>query len=255
MEHSRFLECLGADYARLRAVAPLDLTAGVPSCPGWTVADLTRHVATVYLHKSAAMREGAEPDAGWPPKELADEDPVALLDRAYAELRNEFATRGPEDRAGSWYTPDQTVGFWIRRMAQETVIHRIDAELGTRQPIAAVPNDLAIDGIDELLNVFVAYSVKAWADYFKDILATSPGRTFVVRTDGSAWQIRTAPALFEVSDGPPTSPPDVTISGPPTAVLRNLWNRESANETSQVSVEGPGAAIEVLRRCIVTATQ
>jgi hypothetical protein len=30
------------------------------------------------------------------------------------------------DPAGSWYTPDQTVGFWIRRMAQETVIHRID---------------------------------------------------------------------------------------------------------------------------------
>ena len=66
-------------------------------------------------------------------------------------------------------------------MAQETVIHRIDAELGTRQPVAPVPADLAVDGIDELLKVFVAYSVTEWGDYFTDILAGSPGRTYTVR--------------------------------------------------------------------------
>jgi hypothetical protein len=54
------------------------------------------------------------------------------------------AGRKPEDPAGSWYTPDQTVGFWIRRMAHETVIHRID----------------------ELLKVFVAYSVAERSGYF-----------------------------------------------------------------------------------------
>ncbi|HKH56652.1 MAG TPA: maleylpyruvate isomerase N-terminal domain-containing protein, partial [Propionibacteriaceae bacterium] len=128
MEYSRFLDCFATDFARLRALVPTDPAAAVPSCPGWTVADLTRHVGEVYLHKTLAMREGVEPEP-WPPKELADEEPLALLDRAYADLINEFATRKPEDPAGSWYTPDQTVGFWIRRMAQETVIHRIDAEL------------------------------------------------------------------------------------------------------------------------------
>ena len=70
MEYSRFLDCLAADFARLRAVVPTDPTAAVPSCPGWTVTDLTRHVGEVYLHKTLAMREGAEPDP-WPPKELA----------------------------------------------------------------------------------------------------------------------------------------------------------------------------------------
>ena len=60
-------------------------------------------------------------------------------------------------------------------MAQETVIHRIDAELGTGQPGSVlVPSDLAIDGIDELLKVFVAYSVAEWSGYFTVILA---GRT------------------------------------------------------------------------------
>jgi uncharacterized protein (TIGR03083 family) len=254
MDDARFLECLAADFARLRAVVPTDLSAAVPSCPGWTVADLTRHVGAVYLHKIQCMREGAEPDP-WPPQELADEEPLALLDRAYAGLLEEFAAHRPEDPAGSWYTPDQTVGFWIRRMAQETVIHRIDGELGTGQPVAPVPADLAVDGIDELLKVFVAYSVDTWGDYFSEILAGSPGRTYTVRTDGAAWRARTGPGLFVVEDGAGDDTTDVTVSGPPMAVLRWLWNREGPGEPSGVTVEGAPEAVEELRRCIVTATQ
>jgi uncharacterized protein (TIGR03083 family) len=254
MEYSRFFECLAADFARLRAVVPIDLSAAVPSCPGWTVADLTRHVAEVYLHKTLAVREGAEPDP-WPPAELADEEPLALLDRAYAGLTGEFAARKPADPAGCWYTPDQTVGFWIRRMAQETVIHRIDAELGTGQPVAPVPADLAVDGIDELVKVFVAYSVAEWGDYFTPILAGSPGRTYTVRTDGAAWRVRTGPGLFAVEEGAGVGAADVTISGPPAAVLRWAWNRESPGEPSGVTVEGAPEAVGELRRCIVTATQ
>lgn len=254
MEYARFLDCLATDFARLRAVVPNDPTAAVPTCPGWTVADLTRHVGKVYLHKTLAMREGAEPDP-WPPIELAEEEPLALLDRAYAGLRDEFAARRPEDPAGTWYTPDQTVGFWIRRMAQETVIHRIDAELGAGQPVAPVPADLAVDGIDELLTVFVAYSVGEWGAYFTDILDGSPGRTYMVRTDGAAWRVRTGPGLFVVEDGAGGATAETTVSGPPAAVLRWMWNREGAAEPSGVTVEGTPEAVEELRRCIVTATQ
>ncbi len=254
MDHARFLDCLAADFARLRDVVAIDPSAAVPSCPGWTVEDLTRHVAEVYLHKTLAIRDGAEPDQ-WPPPELANEEPLALLDRAYAGLRDEFATHKPEDPAGSWYKPDQTVSFWIRRMAQETVIHRIDAELGARQPVAPVPADLAIDGIDELLKIFAAYSVAAWGSYFTEVLAGSPGRTYTVRTDGAAWRVRTGPGLFAVEDGAGDNRSDVTVSGPPMAVLRWVWNREGTGEPSDVKVEGPAAAVEELRKCIVTATQ
>jgi uncharacterized protein (TIGR03083 family) len=253
MERSRYLDCLADDFARLRAVVPLDLTAPVPSCPGWTVADLTRHVGEVYLHKTLAMREGAEPEP-WPPAGLADEDPVVLLDRTYAGLIGEFAAREPGDPAGSWYAPDQTVGFWIRRMAQETVIHRIDAELGTGQPVAPVPADLAVDGVDELLKVFVAYGVAEWGEYFAGILAGSPGRTYAVRTDGAAWQVRTGPGLFIVEDGAPDGAADLTVSGAPAPLLRWMWNREGDGEPSGVTVEGSAEAADELRRCITTAT-
>jgi uncharacterized protein (TIGR03083 family) len=254
MEHARFLDCLAADFARLRAVVPTAPTAAVPSCPGWTVADLTTHVGRVYLHKTLTMREGAEPDP-WPPEGVADEEPLALLDRAYAGLLDEFAARKPEDPSSTWYAPDQTVGFWIRRMAQETVIHRIDAELGAGQPVEPVPADLAVDGIDELLKVFLAYSVAEWGDYFTDILAASPGRAYAVRADDAAWQVRTGPGLVAVADGAGDAAADVTVSGPPMAVLRWVWNRESAGEPSGVTVDGAREAVEELRRCIVTATQ
>ena len=150
MENARFLECLAADYERIRAVAPGNLDRLVPSCPEWTVADLVQHVGAVYLHKVATMRAGAI-QSPWPPAGLNDEEPVALLDRAYAELIEEFARHAPEDFSPTWYDPDQTVGFWIRRMAQETVIHRLDAELAADLPVAPIPDDLAIDGIDDTL--------------------------------------------------------------------------------------------------------
>lgn len=252
MENSRFLDCLAADFTRLRAVVPTNLTAAVPTCPGWTVADLTHHVAEVYLHKTEAMRKGVEPEP-WPPAELADEEPLALLDRSYADLRAEFAARRPEDPAGSWYTPDQTVGFWIRRMAQETVIHRIDAELGTGQPVAPIPADLAVDGIDELLKIFVEYSIAEWSSSFAEILAGSPVRTYTVRTDGAAWRVRTGPGLFSVADGADDSA-EVTVSGPPAALLRWVWNREGPGEPGDVTVQGPPDAVAVLRRCITMAT-
>ena len=52
MENERFREYLSADFARMRAVAAgADLSATVPSCPEWTLADLLRHVGAVYLHK------------------------------------------------------------------------------------------------------------------------------------------------------------------------------------------------------------
>src|SRR5690348_1874291 len=251
MEFSRYLECLASDFERLRSVARSDLAAAVPTCPEWTVADLTRHVGQVYLHKTESMRHGEEPEP-WPPRELEEEEPLALLERAYAELTHEFATRRPEDAGGGWYTPDQTVGFWMRRMAQETVIHRIDAELAVRAPVASVPPDLAVDGIDELLKVFVAYSVENWSSAFKDVLTDSTHWTYTVQTDGAAWTVRTAPASFKVEDGADVRP-DVKLSGAPTAVLRWVWNRES--QASEVTLEGPPAAVHNLKQCIAIATQ
>jgi hypothetical protein len=78
MDNQRLRECLGADFGRLREVAAgADLGAPVPTCPGWTMTDLLRHVGEVYLHKTECMRLGRDPDP-WPPEGLADEPPLEL---------------------------------------------------------------------------------------------------------------------------------------------------------------------------------
>lgn len=258
MENVSFLECLAADYERIRAVAPGNLDRQVPTCPEWTVADLLQHVGKVYLHKAAIMRDGAEPSP-WPPPGLGDEEPVALLDRAYAEITEEFNRRDPGDFSQTWYDPDQTVGFWIRRMAQETVIHRIDAELAADTPVAPIPDDLAIDGIDELLKTFVAYDVTKWPEDHAETLAESPGRSYTIKTDGVQWLVETAPATFTVSGGPAMTPAtdtisDTTITGPPTALLRWAWNRTTPGEPPSLTIEGNRDLTE-FRRCVVTSTQ
>ncbi|MER5952051.1 maleylpyruvate isomerase family mycothiol-dependent enzyme [Streptomyces sp. NPDC001904] len=254
---ARYLDCLAADFDRLRSVATAaDPGAVVPSCPDWTVADLVRHVGQVYVDKTHAIREGAETE--WPPKGTADAEPFALLDRAYADLREELTTRDPGDPAGGWYAPDRTVGFWIRRMAQETVIHRIDAELAAGQQIAPVPEDLAVDGIDELLKVFTSYAVSEWPDYFTDTLAGSPARTVDVQalgTKAAAWRVGIGPAGFTVEDGPGDGPADLTVSAPPAALLRDLWNRRRPAEPSSVTATGPKEHLRQLRACLTIATQ
>ena len=202
MEDSRYLECLAADYGDLRdAASAAELTANVPSCPGWTVADLVRHVAEVYLHKVTLMRTGEEPRE-WPPPSLAAEAPLAALGRAYGALRAEFRTRGPGQPAPTWYDPDQTVAFWIRRMALETVIHRIDAELAAGLPVTPVPDDLAADGVDEVLKRMLAYGSVTWPEDFAEMegehLASADGRDEITVAAGqAAW-----PAATVISPGP-----------------------------------------------------
>ena len=265
MENSRFLECLEADYRRIREIVPGHLDERVPTCPDWSVDDLTWHVGMVYLHKATAMREGAEPE-NWPPDYDDDASAIELIDDAYRQLAAEFAVHDPGEASSTWYGPDQTVGFWIRRMAQESVIHRVDAELGAGVTVSPAPDDLAVDGIDELLKVFVAYSVSEWADHFTEALKDSPARTYLITADATAaspsvsWLVRTAPGQFVVEGGPGEEAtgavtPDVTVSGTPTDVLRWAWNRETPGEPSRVTAGGDADALAEFRRCVVIATQ
>jgi uncharacterized protein (TIGR03083 family) len=269
MENSRYLECLQKDYLRIREVVPGHLAARVPSCPDWTVADLVRHVAQVYLQKVELMRHGKDP-AVWPPDGFGQQDPLKLLDQGHTELMSEFKARSARDATKTWYGPDQTVGFWIRRMAQETVIHRIDAELGAGALVAPVPDDLAMDGIDELLTVFVGYAFDEWPEDFTGILRNSPGRSYLIRADPAgqlpsvSWLVQTAANRLTVEGGTgqlndQTRSPDVLVSGTPAAVLRWAWNRESPGthpgQASSVVIAGNPDALAEFHQFVAAATQ
>jgi uncharacterized protein (TIGR03083 family) len=250
MDNQRLHDCLGADFGRLREVASsADLGAAVPSCPGWTMADLLRHVGEVYLEKSECMRLGRAPDP-WPPEGLAGEPPLELLDRSYAALTEQFATHRPEEHAFTWYGPDQSVGFWIRRMAQETVIHRVDAELAAGSQVAAIPADLAADGIDELLVIFVQYGTTNWLEEFPELTGLGGDRLVSVATPQRSWLLRLTPTGAWVAEPGPDHP-RVTVEGPAPEVLLRLWNRGGQAAT----VAGDEETVAMLHKVLVTSTQ
>ena len=250
MDNQRLSDCLGTDFGRLREVAAdADPGAAVPTCPDWAMADLLRHVAEVYLHKTECMRLGRDPDP-WPPEGLAGEPPLELLDRSYAALTAEFAARRPEEHAFTWYGPDQSVGFWIRRMAQETVIHRVDAELAAGAQIAAIPDDLAADGIDELLVIFVQYGTTNWLSYFPELTGLTSDHAVSVVTPKRTWLLRLTPTGAWVAEPGPDQV-RATVEGPAPEVLLRLWNRGGQGAT----ITGDEETRAVLRKVLVTSTE
>lgn len=114
-----------------------------------------RHTAIVYLHKAETIKTGRRPSHGWPPVNIGSLPPQALLAHAYAQLVEQFDSREPGDPAETWVAEDQTVGFWIRRLTHETVIHRFDLEDALGAPTTPLDPELAVDGVDEVLTVML----------------------------------------------------------------------------------------------------
>ena len=239
---------LNSEYDRLRLVAT-DLEAPVPSCPEWSVDQLLRHVATVYRHKVVAMQTGLQPQ-DWVP-DFSTEPALDLLDRAYQELNAEFDARAPDAPAWTWYAPDQTVGFWIRRMAHETAIHRYDAELaaGLTTPVV---NDLAADGVDEALTVILTddgdiRAISEVADLSGVTNLDLP--TIEVRNGARSFFVRpTLEGVFVDATGEAAT----TIEGVPSDLLLWLWRRADADT---LKVTGDPSGVAVLSRLMETATQ
>jgi uncharacterized protein (TIGR03083 family) len=251
MDFSRLLRCLEDDFVLIRAaVMTADPTARVPSCPDWSVAELARHMAEVYLGKAECIRLGAFPD-DYPPGVL-DPDPLISLDRAHAVLTGQFSAHSPADPAATWHEPDQTVGFWIRRMAQETLIHRVDAELAAGRPVSPIPDDLAFDGIDEVLRLFLGYGSTRWLDDFGTLLDEPDERAVSVSTSHHAWTVTARPGRVDVADASTGFDGDALVSGDPVPLLLWLWNR---GDDTSVRQAGDAALLKQFHALRVAATQ
>ncbi|MGO9874200.1 MAG: maleylpyruvate isomerase family mycothiol-dependent enzyme [Acidimicrobiia bacterium] len=135
------------------AAARAGVDAPVPSCPEWTVADLLGHIGRI--HRSVAHLVDTRATA-WD-QDWRGGDPPAPAERVewFAAgvplVADALAAAGPGVELYS-LTSDQSSGFWARRQAHETAMHRVDAQLaaGGTEPIA---QPLAVDGIDEFFDL------------------------------------------------------------------------------------------------------
>jgi uncharacterized protein (TIGR03083 family) len=256
VDSSRYLECLDEDYSLFRdAAAAVDGDVPVPSCPGWTMDHLVRHLATVYLHKATVLRAGEWPKH-WPPPGLAQEPRLALLARSYRELTAELAAHGPATPAVTWYEPDETAGFWFRRMAQETVIHRIDAEQAAGLAPTHVPDDLAADGIDEVLTCFLAYfspeAIASSGMAGEWLAGVGSAETIVVTAGTASWTVRPLPSCEVSVQAGVHGQPQARVEGATGPLLRWLWGRAGDDA---VQVSGDRAWADYLRRMLAATTR
>lgn len=190
--------------ATLRAEDP---SRPVPSCPGWTIADLTTHLTAVHRWARGALRH-----EGPPPY---DETPATAEDYAASAADLVGALRALDEDAPCWTfnRDDPTAGFWRRRQLQEVSIHRWDVAQHAIDPVVAAA------GIDEVVTFFLPRQLATGR-------ATVPGGTVVLDDGTQSWAL-------VAGDGPHAV---VRATAPELNLL--LWGRRTLDE---VSVEGDGA--------------
>ncbi|MDJ0952352.1 MAG: maleylpyruvate isomerase family mycothiol-dependent enzyme [Acidimicrobiia bacterium] len=238
-----FLAHLDADSHLFAAAAARGLEADVPSCPGWTVRDLVVHIGEVISQK-ADLVAGGWADS-WPPRNRlpAGVDPLDWYRREASRLYEVLSVADPETPAMT-FGPDQTVAFWIRRMAHETVVHRIDAEQAHGYESAVDPQ-LAIDGVWELFDVYIT-GYPDWAEFHPgdDVVRVVVGdetRTvrlgrFTGAKNDRDYDLPTT--IFSTDD------PHAIVSGYPDRVLLWMWGRAPLDD---VNVSGDVATARRFR--------
>ncbi|MFV0308931.1 MAG: maleylpyruvate isomerase family mycothiol-dependent enzyme [Desertimonas sp.] len=163
LTQERYVELLAEDAAALLAAAgAADPGSAVPTCPGWNTMDLVWHIGEVHAFWATVL-EGmlAAPPADWPPARPDDADGVWAFARQSAErVIAAVAVADPDATVWTWAEGADDAGFVIRRMAQETAVHRLDAEQTAGREVR-IDTALAADGLDEFLVRFYPFTVRA----------------------------------------------------------------------------------------------
>ncbi len=165
------------------------------------------------------VRERAKVDFDTLPPMPKGEEAIAAFDDRSGALADALEALPEDFPIWNWFGIEPPIpGFYHRRMAQETAVHRWDAQAaaGTTAPIDTA---LAVDGIDELLRSFLSF---AGAD------AELGGSIHLHATDAdSEWLVRREHGKLVAT--PEHGKADVAVRGTASDLLLFIWNRVPAS--------------------------
>jgi uncharacterized protein (TIGR03083 family) len=201
------------------AAAP-DLSARVPGCPDWTLADLVEHVGGVQRFWAVVV--SAADETGPPSREKTDFDsPTGDLVEWSAEstrlLLDALSAAGPESPSWAWWAASGTPLTALsvaRHQVQEVAVHAYDAQATIGQP-EPLPAAIAVDGVPEFLSVGLA-SRGPWPN--------RPARLTFTAIDGPTHVVDLSPSGVSL-DPAPAGEPLVTVHAPASDLVLALYNR------------------------------
>ncbi|MFF7726630.1 maleylpyruvate isomerase family mycothiol-dependent enzyme [Streptomyces sp. NPDC008001] len=249
LNFDRFCAEIPAQTDLLRShVKGAGMRAPVPSCPGWNLGQLLRHVGGAHRWAEEIVRTRA---TGPVPDDLvgdaalarhADED-GAVLDAWLAEgaerLARTLREAGPDAEVWS-VTGERTPAFWARRMTHETAVHRADAALaaGTDYDLG---EDVALDALDEWMT-FSTFPEAVEAPPGAPALL-GPGRTLHFHATGPApgttageWLVDLTGATARWSRGHANAA--VSVRGSLTDLVLFLYRRPTPGGSGGVEILG-----------------
>lgn len=252
MLHAEFVEATedAADrFARLLESA--DLATPVPSCPGWSLADLAEHLGGVHRWARAQLLGGGEQvslaaDDRAPDAQSADRAALVTWFRGGASALVATLREVPEDAPCWALYPPARASTWAKRQALETSLHLWDAteSLGIAAPI---PAHIAAAGVSEVAHDMyprqVALGRMPSLDTNVDLKLVDLKPTDAARVERAETGpvVRLGP-VREVTPGA-SNPADVTLELTAEAALLLLWKRRDL-ATLDARLTGSRAALE-----------
>jgi uncharacterized protein (TIGR03083 family) len=154
----------GGSFYRTALVA--DPSAGVPSTPDWTIADLVWHLGEVHwfwatdIELRASDPEQVEASKPARPADYAD---TMAWGRSQLDRMVGLLESTPDDvPVWTWALneSDRTAGFIRRHQVQETAVHRWDLQSAARNiDPDPIDSEAASDSIDEFLAISLPFAV------------------------------------------------------------------------------------------------
>ena len=228
-----YLDHIRADVDRFAAAlerGPLD--APIAGCPGWDLARLAGHLGSVHRWARSAVLEAAPPAAT--PRPDPDTDWVPWLREGADALVEALASVDLDGPTWHPFPVAQVARVWPRRQAQETVVHRWDAEAAVGTPSPIDP-ELASDGIDEYFEIALPRLT------VREHVQLPPGSFHVHCTDvAGEWLVAADDNGLSVTRQHAKG--DAALRGPAEAILLRLWNRDSTRLAELDEVGDPAIA-------------
>ena len=235
-----YLSIISDEASRIVSAYELDRRAAVPWSDRWTVATVARHVAGTHHVVADVIRGRPDADFGlFADLQTPQKDSPEFADWSRSgtvSLLEQLASAPADDECWSWFEPGRRVCWWARRMAHEAVVHRSDTDSAQGRELS-IAADVAADGIDEYLDVFVAAS-RASND-----APAGPVISFECSDRRERWWLDLSirgerTVSLEPQDA------SVRILGTAEQLLLFVWGRLPTSGASRMEVSGDAAELD-----------